>query len=93
MMESALASAPQWEPGGGYVPMIVIDEGCEDETESEIVGGVGEKKSLNNTRWYLQDRIYDSDELATSVCTSFNPWYKVEENEEERMQDDRSDRR
>lgn len=50
-----------------------------NETESEIVGGVGEKKSLNNTRWHLQDRIYDSDELATSVCTSFNPWYKVEE--------------
>lgn len=53
-----------------------------DETESEIVGGVGEKKSLNNTRWYLQDRIYDSDELATSVCASFNPWYKVDEMKE-----------
>ena len=49
----------------------------------KLWGGVGEKKSQNNTRWYLQDRIYDSDELATSVCTAFNPWYKVEENEHE----------
>lgn len=53
----------------------------------KLWGGVGEKKSLNNTRWYLQDRIYDSDELATSVCTSFNPWYKVIENEHESNRD------
>ena len=47
----------------------------------KLWGGVGAKKSMNNTRWYLQDRIYDSDELATSVCTAFNPWYKVVEND------------
>jgi DNA (cytosine-5)-methyltransferase 1 len=43
--------------------------------EPRVLGGVGEKLSNGGTQWYQQDRIYD-DNVAISVTTSFNPYYK-----------------
>lgn len=40
----------------------------------KVIGGIGEKKSNNGTQWFLQDRIYDNN-IATAICTSFNPYY------------------
>lgn len=42
--------------------------------EPKVIGGIGEKKSNNGTQYYLQDRVYDN-KIATSICTSFNPYY------------------
>ena len=41
----------------------------------KVIAGIGEKKSNNNTQWYQQDRIYDNN-VAISLTTSFNPYYK-----------------
>ena len=49
--------------------------------EPQVIGGIGEKKSNGGTQWYLQDRIYDNN-IATSIATAFNPYYKVEEPQE-----------
>ena len=43
--------------------------------DPKVLGGIGEKKSNGGTQWYQQDRIYD-DNVAISVTTSFNPYYK-----------------
>lgn len=51
------------------------------EEEPKVIGGIGEKKSNGGRQWYLQDRIYDNN-IATSVTTAFNPFYKVEEPQE-----------
>ncbi len=51
------------------------------EEEPQVIGGIGEKKSNGGRQWYLQDRIYDNN-IATSVTTAFNPYYKVEEPQE-----------
>lgn len=45
-----------------------------EELIPRVMGGVGMKKSNNNTQWYQQDRIYDND-IGISVTTSFNPNY------------------
>ena len=42
----------------------------------QVIGGVGEKDSNNNTQWKQQNRVYDGD-AAISITTSFNPFYKV----------------
>ena len=44
-------------------------------------GGVGEMKSNNNTQFYQQNRIYDSDHIALCISAheEFNPWYLVYE--------------
>lgn len=47
----------------------------EEFVEPKVIGGIGEKKSNGGTQWYQQDRIYD-DNIAISVCTGFNPYYK-----------------
>lgn len=44
------------------------------KNEPLLIGGIGEKKSNNNTQWYQQDRIYDN-EIAISITTAFNPYY------------------
>ena len=44
----------------------------------QVIGGIGEKKSNGGTQWYQQDRIYDNN-VAISVTTAFNPYYKVDE--------------
>lgn len=43
--------------------------------EPKVICGIGDKKSNGGTQWYQQDRVYDN-ELAISVTTSFNPFYK-----------------
>lgn len=48
-------------------PKLVIEN-------PKVLGGIGEKKSNGGTQWYQQDRIYDNN-IAISVCTSFNPYY------------------
>lgn len=42
--------------------------------KARVVGGIGEKKSNNNTQWYQQDRIYD-DNVSISITTECNPYY------------------
>ena len=54
--------------------------------DPQVVGGVGEKKSNGGTQYYLQDRIYDGDK-AVSIATAFNPFYKVDENEDIQTKD------
>ena len=44
-------------------------------TKPRVLGGIGEKDSNNNTQWKQQNRIYDEN-VAISVTTSFNPYYK-----------------
>jgi DNA (cytosine-5)-methyltransferase 1 len=39
-----------------------------------VLGGIGEKKSNNNTQWYMQDRIYDN-KVGISLATTANPNY------------------
>ena len=55
--------------GGGHEPKII--------DKPVLVGGVGLMKSNNNTQYYQQDRIYDTE--AVALCESaneqFNPWY------------------
>ena len=46
-----------------------------NKNKSQVIGGIGEKKSNNGKQWYQQDRIYD-DNVAISVTTAFNPYYK-----------------
>lgn len=45
--------------------------------EPEVIGGVGEKKSNNDTQWYLQNRVYDGD-VAITTTTTCNPYYKTD---------------
>jgi DNA (cytosine-5)-methyltransferase 1 len=52
-----------------------IDVGVVVKDEPKVIGGIGEKKSNNGTQWYQQDRIYD-DNIAISVTTICNPYYK-----------------
>ena len=56
----------------GSPPEAVVTR---DTDEPKVLGGLGEKKSNGGTQWYQQDRIYD-DNVAISVTTSFNPYYK-----------------
>ena len=56
--------------GGGISHTVMVKE------TPTLVGGVGKMVSNNNTQYYQQDRIYDSDGVA--LCeSSFNPWYAV----------------
>ena len=41
----------------------------------KVLGGIGEKRSNNNTQWFQQDRIYD-DKVSISITTDRNPYYK-----------------
>lgn len=45
----------------------------------KLLGGFGEKKLNNNTQWYQQDRVYDSDNVAICLSTveSFQPNYAI----------------
>lgn len=35
-----------------------------------VIGGIGEKKSHDNTQWYMQDRIYDGRQSVAVCLTS-----------------------
>ena len=56
----------------GSPPEAVVTR---DTDEPKVLGGLGEKKSNGGTQWYQQDRIYD-DNVAMSVTTTANPYYK-----------------
>lgn len=56
------------DTAGGSTKGVVVKE-------PKVLGGIGDKKSNNNTQWYLQDRIYD-DNVAVTVATQVNPYYK-----------------
>ena len=44
--------------------------------KAKVLGGIGEKDSNNNTQWKQQNRVYDNN-VAISITTSYNPFYKV----------------
>lgn len=45
-----------------------------------VIGGIGEKKSNNNTQWYMQDRIYDGRKtIAVCLTSSIENMYLFEE--------------
>lgn len=44
--------------------MVVSRKGLWLMNKAKLVGGIGDKKSNNNTQWYQQDRIYDANECA-----------------------------
>ena len=52
------------------------------KVEPKVLFGIGEKKSNGGKQWFQQDRIYDSDKVAISVTTSFNPYYIISGGEE-----------
>lgn len=47
-----------------------------NDLEPRVLFGIGEKKSNNNTQWYLQDRVYDGN-VAVTIATVCNPYYEV----------------
>ena len=59
----------------GVAPTVTENHG---QVAAVVVGGIGDKKSNGGTQWYQQDRVYDSEKVAISVTTSFNPYYDVE---------------
>lgn len=61
----------------GVCPNLKTETGGYSQPLITLVGGVGDMDSNNNTQYKQQNRIYDSEGLAISECTSpsFNPWY------------------
>lgn len=51
--------------------------GQETKVDVTLLGGFGEKKSNGGTQYYEQDRVYDTDGVATSIPAekSFHPNY------------------
>lgn len=50
------------------------------ESYSNVIGGIGEKKSNNNTQWYMQDRIYDGRKtIAVCLTSSVENMYLFED--------------
>lgn len=50
-----------------------------DECIPEVLIGVGEKDSNGGTQWKQQNRVYDANKVAIAVCTHYNPWYLIKE--------------
>lgn len=48
----------------------------EKEKSVKLVGGIGNKCN-KGTQYHLQNRVYSADELASSVTTSFLPYYEL----------------
>ena len=46
------------------------------EREVKVWGGIGEKKSNNNTQFYFQNRIYDSNGISLAL-TNFKSDYWI----------------
>lgn len=53
----------------------------------KVLAGVGEMKSNNNTQWYQHERIYD-DNIAITITTECNPYYKVGTNMKSKLCDE-----
>lgn len=45
----------------------------------QVIAGVGEKRSNNRTQYFMQDRVYEGN-IANTVCTCANPYYKINNN-------------
>jgi hypothetical protein len=41
-----------------------------DSAVPKVIGGIGEKNSNSNTQWRQQDRIYDSEHIATALAAN-----------------------
>ena len=54
---------------------VVVKDQNMNEIKPRVIGGIGQKKSNSGRQWYMQNRIYD-DNIAISIATSFNPYYK-----------------
>lgn len=61
----------------GVAPTVTENHG---QVTAVLAGGIGEKKSNGGTQYYQQDRVYDSNNVAISVTTGFNPYYQTENN-------------
>lgn len=68
----------------GLSPTIQTMQGGNRQPKIQVVGGVGEKRSNNGTQYFMQDRIYEGD-IANAVCTCANPYYKLNENIENKL--------
>ena len=49
----------------------------------EVIGGIGEKNSNNNTQWQFQNRIYNPDGLSPSLTTLGRGYLTIVERERE----------
>lgn len=54
---------------------VLVKEKNMNQDKPKVLCGIGEKKSNGGRQWYQQDRVYD-DNVAISVTTSYNPYYK-----------------
>lgn len=69
--------APTLDTRCDCLGVVVKDTNMNNKIKPKVIGGIGEKKSNNGRQWYLQDRIYNN-EIAVSIATSYNPYYKEE---------------
>jgi len=49
----------------------------------EVIGGIGEKNSNNNTQWKFQNRIYNPQGLSPSLTTLGRGYLTIIERERE----------
>lgn len=52
-----------------------------NKRDVNVWGGIGEKKSNNNTQWYLQDRIYDSNGISPALTNYKSDYWIIIFNE------------
>lgn len=65
--------APTVKENHGTITAVAIG-GIRKQNESNLIGGIGEKDSNNNTQWKYQNRIYSSKNSMPSIATAFNPY-------------------
>jgi len=48
--------------------------------QPRVIAGIGEKKSNNNTQWYLQNRVYESDFSTTTITDMYlQPYWMLDD--------------
>ena len=73
----------------GEVSPTLRTNGCFKVCTPRVIGGIGEKKSNDGRQWYQQNRVYDSDEIATCLTTNSNPYYAVNDVNDEKEKFDK----
>ena len=58
--------------GGENIGVVVKENIPNKINETNVIGGIGEKDSNNNTQWKYQNRVYSSSS-SPAVFTAFNP--------------------
>ena len=53
----------------------------------KVWGGLGEKKSNNNTQYYFQDRIYDSNGISPALTDYKSDYWVIIRKEEDENND------